>query len=458
MQILEILTFIFYFAAFTFALMKIPFFHIDGAKRSLIPILWAYKLVAGVAFYLIFSFYQPYSTGCDSLIYFEDGKKLSTIAKESPVEYVQLLTGCYSGTSTIEKQTANLEYWNRSFPSVVPNDNRIVIRINSLFSFISLGFYPIHLLLMAFLSFVGLFLIYKAITKLLTGVKQTLLFVIFIIPSTVFWSAGDLKEPVLVLFLGCFFYGLVCFSKEKQWKYLLLLIISSYLLLYTKPYILALIIPCSISFFIAERSKIKREYLIYFAVFAIFGLFVAVVSTYFPDYSAAKILAQKQLDFISMVNTSNSGSKFEIPILDNSLFSLIKNSPTALLNSFLRPWIWESKVWPQTLAAIENIIIICATFVLMLKFRISKVEHRNVALFALFFSILLFILVGLITPNMGALVRYKSIGLPFFFIMLVSGYSIYNINYKSKKINALISRIKKHINQVIWQDENNDLI
>ena len=452
MSILEILTFTFYLAAFTFALMKIPFFHIDGAKRSLIRILWAYKLVAGVAFYLIFSLYQPYSTGCDSLIYFEDGKKLATIAKESPAEYLQLLTGCYSSTSSIEKQTTDLEYWNRSFPSVVPNDNRIVIRINSLFSFISFGFYRVHLLFMAFLSFIGLFLIYKTAAKILTGNKRTLLVAIFIIPSTVFWSAGDLKEPILILLLGCFMYGLVNFAKGKQWKHLLLLIISSYLLLYTKPYVLALIIPCSVSFLIVERNKIRREYLIYLAVFAIFGALIVIVATYFPNYSAAKILAQKQFDFISMVNASNSGSKFEIPLLEDSFFSLLKNSPIALFNSLSRPWIWESKVWPQTLAAIENMIVICATFTLILKFRLSKIEHRNIALFALLFSVLLFILAGLITPNMGALVRYKSIGLPFFLITLVSGYSIRNINCKSKKVNAFIIRIKKSINRIIWQD------
>jgi len=452
LPILEILILTFFLFAFTFALIKIPFFHINKAKKSLVPILWAYKLVAGVAFYLIFSLYQPYSMGCDSLIYFEDGEKLANVAKESPADYFKLLTGCYDEESAIENRTSGLEYWNRSFPSVVPNDNRIVIRINSLFSFISFGFYRVHLLFMAFLSFIGLFLIYKSVTKLLTGIKRTLLFVIFIIPSTVFWSAGDLKEPILVLLLGCFMYGLVNFSRKMEWKHLILLLISSYLLIYTKPYILMLIAPCSISFFIIERFKIKREYLIYFAVFAIFGALIGLVAIWNPEYSLAKLLAQKQFDFISMLNASNSGSKFEIPILENSLFSLIKNSPMALFNSISRPWIWEPVVWPQTLAAIENIAIISTTFILILKFRMSKIEHRNIALFALLFSVLLFILTGLITPNMGALVRYKSIGLPFFFIVLVSGYSIRNIDCRNKRLNTFILRLKTKVNRMIWQD------
>jgi hypothetical protein len=452
LPILEILILTFFLFAFTFALIKIPFFHINKAKKSLVPILWAYKLVAGIAFYLIFSFYQPYSMDCDSLIYFDDGEKLANVAKESPADYFKLLTGCYGEESTIENRTSGLEYWNRSFPSVVPNDNRIVIRINSLFSFISFGFYRVHLLFMAFLSFIGLFLIYKSVTKLLTGIKRTLLFAIFIIPSTVFWSAGDLKEPILVLLLGCFMYGLVSFSRKMEWGHLILLLISSYLLIYTKPYILMLIAPCSISFFIVEQTKIRREYLIYFAVFAFFGALIGLVAIWNPEYSLAKLLAQKQFDFISMLNASNSGSKFEIPILENSFFSLIKNSPIALFNSISRPWIWEPVVWPQTLAAIENIAIISTTFILILKFRMSKIEHRNIALFALIFSVLLFILTGLITPNMGALVRYKSIGLPFFFIVLVSGYSLRNIDCRIKKLNTFILRFKTTVNRMIWED------
>ena len=452
MPIQEILIFTFFLIALSFALIRIPFFHIENAKKTLVPILWVYKLAAGVAFYLIFSLYQPYSMGCDSIIYFEDGKKLANVAKESPGDYYKLLTGCYPDESKMEHRIMGLEYWNRSFPSVVPNDNRIVIRINSLFSFISFGYYRVHLLFMAFLSFIGLFLIYKAITKLLSGIKRTLLFAIFIIPSTVFWSAGDLKEPILVLLLGGFMYGLVEFSKKTDWKPLVLLLISSYLLIYTKPYILMLITPCSIAFYIVERFKPKREYLIYFAIFAFFGALSGLVAIWNPEYSIVKLLAQKQLDFISMLNASNSGSTFEIPKLENSLVSLVKNSPVALFNSLSRPWIWEPAVWPQALAAIENLAVIFTAFLLILKFRMSKIEHRNIALFTLIFSILLFILTGLITPNMGALVRYKSIGLPFLFIALVSGYSVCNFDCRIKKINSLMLRLKVAANKMIWQD------
>lgn len=452
MQILEILTLIFYLIAFTFALIKIPFFRIEKAKKSLILVLWGYKLAAGVAFYLLFSLYQPYSTGGDSEIYFEDGKKLANIAKESPADYLKLVSGCYTDERAFQKQSFGLEYWNRSFPSVVPNDNRIVIRVNSLFSFISFGFYRVHLLFMAFLSFIGLFLIYKAGTKLLTGIKRTLLFAVFVIPSTVFWSAGDLKEPILVLLLGCFVYAMVKFSIEKCWKHLLILLIVSYLLVFTKPYVFALLAPCSIAFFLVERTRIKREYLIYLAVFACFGLFLTFLAIYNPNYSIPKILAQKQFDFISMVNAANTGSRFEIPILKDSFGSMLINSPMAIFNSLSRPWIWEPVVWPQTIAAIENLAVLVISILLILKFKISQIQHRNFALFALVFSVLIFILTGLITPNMGALVRYKSIGLPFMFIALVSGYSSRIFDWKIQKINQQIQQLKNRINRLIWED------
>jgi hypothetical protein len=412
--------------------------------------LWGYKVLAGVVFYMIFSLYKPYSHGSDSDLYFKDGVTLANVAKDNPSAYFQLLTGCYSDDSNFEKFTSKFEYWNRPFPSVVPNDNRIVIRLNSLISFVSFNFYTVHLLFIAFLSFIGLLLIYNTIASLLSNVKRMLVFAVFIIPSTVFWSAGDLKEPILILLFGLFLHALIKSTSKSGLKFIPLLIITLFFMIFTKPYILFLLIPTAISFLIVERFKVKRGVFIYFAVFALFGGLIALISIKYPELSIANLLAGKQLNFISMLSVSSSGSNFDIPILDGTYNSILFNAPLAFINSLSRPLIWEPESWPQFLAALENIVVIAIAILLLIRFRFSKVEHANIALFSFVFCVQLFILAGLITPNMGALVRYKSIGLPFLFIALLSGWSLVNTNGKELFTQDVFKYWRLKIRNYFW--------
>lgn len=433
----ELFLFILFLSLTTFAFIKVPFLKNHGAKKSLIMTLWAYKVLAGVAFYLMFSEYQPYSSGCDSNIYFSDATKLAAVAHESPTDYFKLVTGIYPSDATYEHYTSKMEYWNRSYPSVVPNDNRIVIRVNSLLSFISFGYYRIHLLFMAFFSFIGLLLIYKTILKLFSRLKRTLAIIIFIIPSTVFWTAGVLKEPLLILLLGTYIYTLTNLCKSFKIKHLLIFITVLYLMIFTKPYVLFLLIPISVAFIISERTKSKKIDLIYLSSILLFFGISFIFHKVDATFSVSRILTQKQVDFNAMDIASNSGSHFEIPPLDNSFSSLVTNSPMALFNTLTRPFLWEADSLPKSLSAIENILLLIVIGLFILRFKYKNIEHRNMWLFTLFFSLQLFILSGMITPNMGALARYRSIGIPFLLIALLSSFTPLWIE-KHKKLKQLI--------------------
>jgi len=450
LTISEILILTIYLTAFSYALLKCSFFKIPNAKSKLIISLWGYKVLAGVLFYLIFTFYQPYSHGSDSTVYYEDAIELTKVANEHPLDYAQLITGFYTDESQFNKYTTNLEYWNRSYPSVIPNDNRIVIRLNSLFSFISFKYYSVHLLLMAFLSFIGLLLLYKAIFPYFHQVKKMLVFAIFIIPSTVFWSAGNLKEPILIFLLGCFVYNLIKSTKEKPIKHLFFLAIISFALTYTKPYVLFLLIPISIALFLSERYKSIKVRWVYLAVFLLFGCFIAIITAINPEYSIAKLLTNKQHDFISMVSAGQSGSKFDIPYLNGTYLNIFINSPNAFLNSLSRPLIWEPKTWTQLLAALENLVVIMILMLLSIRFRFSKISNINFWIFFAILGVQLLILTGLITPNMGALVRYKSVGLPFIFIALLAGWSLTDTNGKSHFNYDIFQFWRKKINSYFW--------
>ena len=112
---------------------------------------------------------------------------------------------------------------------------------------------------------------------------------------------------------------------------------------------------------------------------------------------------------------SAAGSSINIPHLDGTFFSLVKNSPLAFLNVAFRPSIFEAKNPLMLISAIENLFIVL--FVLICIFFCSKkVMNRHLLYFCLCIVVLLFVLIGITAPILGAAVRYKIPGLPFLLI------------------------------------------
>ena len=112
---------------------------------------------------------------------------------------------------------------------------------------------------------------------------------------------------------------------------------------------------------------------------------------------------------------SAAGSSINIPHLDGTFFSIVKNSPLAFLNVVFRPSIFEANNPLMLISAIENLFIVL--FVLTCIFFCSKkVMNRHLLYFCLCIVVLLFVLIGITAPILGAAVRYKIPGLPFLLI------------------------------------------
>jgi len=405
-----------YLGLLSFIIAKSKFFRIPFAKKSLSLILWAVKVMATLSFLLIYSLYEPYQKGNDSRVYFSDGLVLHETAKTNPDAFLRIMFG--KEYSQDEKIISKMNYWNRSYDSVVPNDNRTIIRINVLMHFVSFGNYMVHLLLMSFFSFIGLMALYKSVVLMNNKQKWISIIPVFLIPSTIFWSSGNIKEPILVFALGMsvwYFFKTMSYFKISR----LLLFLAYMILLFTiKSYVLFLLIPIMMGYLISKRTNkipVWAVYSLSYLFMISLGLLVAYIK---PSYSFVHLIYTKNLDFINMVNTFHSGSTFAIPNLESSFVDIMLNTPLAIFNALSRPWIWEADIWPKLLAAIENVFLILAMAYLIYKIDFRKSIRHSFFWFCLIFAISLLALSGLVTPNMGALVRYKSPALPFLFIAL----------------------------------------
>ena len=120
-----------------------------------------------------------------------------------------------------------------------------------------------------------------------------------------------------------------------------------------------------------------------------------------------------------IMKLDSSGSKISLQKLEPTLWSVFKNIPSALLNSLIRPTIFEAKNFLSLFAALENLLISILVLVCFLFFKKPTIDEQTIFIFCSSFVFILFSIAGLTTPVLGALVRYKIPALPYLFIVFI---------------------------------------
>ncbi|MCW3084284.1 MAG: hypothetical protein JWP12_1650 [Bacteroidetes bacterium] len=106
-------------------------------------------------------------------------------------------------------------------------------------------------------------------------------------------------------------------------------------------------------------------------------------------------------------------SVIKLKRLKPKLADFIAYSPHAFVNTLIHPTVFEITSKYHLLIALENIAIIILILLAIIFFDKTALKKKEVLLFCLFFAIILFVLIGITTPAIGAMVRYKTIALLF---------------------------------------------
>jgi len=226
------------------------------------------------------------------------------------------------------------------------------------------------------------------------------------------------------------------FSGEYRFRHLLLLAGGLYLLVLTKFYVILLILPGLIAWY-HSRKRNDRMIVILFAVY--YGIYFLVgfnLHYFFPDFNLVDILYWKQKNFYVIAGIQHAKSVISIPELQPSIWGIIRNVPHAFVNTLIRPFLNDVHGNPLILmAAVENILILALlTYALIFSYRKSGPTDPFI-IFSLTFVVLMFVLIGLITPILGALVRYKVPALPFLFFLIT-----YLLDYPLRQLEIAGSR------------------
>lgn len=144
-----------------------------------------------------------------------------------------------------------------------------------------------------------------------------------------------------------------------------------------------------------------------------------------PQLSVAfrvnKLLNQVVRIYSAEIQTSAGRPHFEYPDLRPTPGSVIAHMPRAVANCLTRPWLGESRQPALVATGCENaglLLLLLAAIVAWLRGRGGRLPFGLGAGLALLCLVLAF-LIGLTTPNLGSLHRYRSELLPFLLLLLL---------------------------------------
>lgn len=313
----------------------------------------------------------------------------------------------------LESTIRDTQHWDRSEKDVF-NNNRIMIKTHLLLAFMSNGNIHFHIIFFALLSLIGCLLLFHFFNQRNVTQIAPLIACLFLIPSFTFWSSAMLKESYLIFSLGLLLFSYHQVISKKASYYFLPLILSIYILFLIKPYVLWCLIPALIFLILLDKNFSIKKAILYSQI----GFLVPTSLLLGP--SIVDFILRKHNEFIALGIAEEANSLSSRMIFDSSMDLLI-STPALLLNLF-RPSIFEIDSAFTGLNAVENTLLLLLLFYILVKSK--SIFCKPINYFIVIFSVYYLILISLTVPIIGALVRYKSIILPFLFLIPFTDESI----------------------------------
>jgi len=411
---------------------RLAFFRLEELPRWAAPALFLVKVLFGFALWAVYTFYYTDRVNSDIYKFYDDARYIHQSYSENKTAFIGLMTG--SEDSSLNVYTGQMKNWERNFNKAVPfNENRFVIRLNALMMFVSGENIHVHTVLFCFLSFIGCLLLLKLFQHFLESGKKRWAPLMVLFPSFLFWTSGGLKESLIVLALGLLLYGFLLFRERKIVAGILFLL-GIALLLITKYFLLICLLPAMAAYYLfVNRIDAKTAIFKYAGVIILTLIILQLIAPIGKGTNFARIISKKQKYAIGEAKYMKAGSYSEVPAVDSTIVSVVSKLPIGLWNTMMKPYAWQSKNPMMLLSAAENIFVLLLLTLAVL-YRDRKITYDyNILLFMIISVVLYFSIIGIMTPVLGNLVRYKVVMMPLLIFVLLYVTDIDRLAIKSKR-------------------------
>jgi hypothetical protein len=426
MNFIQVILFIFWLVVAFFALNKLSVFKHSGLKQSFLFSLFILKLLAGTFLILIYTYYYPDRQTADIYKYYDDAVVIHSAVYQDPSAYLELVTGingesnqCKPYLDQMSNWAPHSEQWLAYAQTGDYNffmSNRLITRIHAVLIPFSQGFIYTHGIFFNLFSMLGLVLFYRLLQEKLK--PNTIAWLLFcVIPSTLLWCSGLLKDCLVFSAVCIFLYALFLDkSALKLPQRLLILLFMIAILLYTKFYVMAaLTVP--VIWVLSEKylfnNNRKRSFVFLF-VFA-FGLLISPLGN-----KLAEVFSGKREEALKAAVFGDAKNQCFYHNIDPTIGAIIQEVPKSLYQAFCFPLPWQSNGSPFILlASLENLLPILLITLLLLG--VDRRKHlTSLEIGLLLYVLSLAFIIGFTTPVTGGLVRYKTAFFPFALLLIAN--------------------------------------
>lgn len=396
-----------YLILFAWLVTKVKFFTKSGLTNSQLVILFLLKVMAGIVYGWIGANYAGMAKMVDTWVYHYEAIQDYQLLKTHPWEF---FTNIFY--SPYPDKYANFFGENSWWNDLKGN---FFIKILALFDVISFGHYYINVVIYSFVSLFGPIPLYRVMKDVFPSKKIVILLATFFIPSFLFWTSGLHKDGLIFVGFAFVFYQIYFgFKRGFSFKRILLIVFGLILVLGLRAFYIVPLVPALLAWILAERLK-PKPILIYSIVYVAFAILFFTARYVSPKFDFPAAVSAKQKAFINLTG----GSSIKVNPVEPTLGSFIVNAPQAVSLAILRPYPTDVHHLLSLAAAIE-IDFLLLLFLVFLFWRKNGTPVNAFLLFCIFFSTSVLLMVGYTVNNLGAIVRYRSVVIPFLIVLIAA--------------------------------------
>ena len=372
-------------------------------------IIFFLKVIAAIFYGWVGIYYGGYAKMWDTWAFHTSGLYEYHLLQTDPHEYLtNLFRNGYEDGMNRFFESRN-SYWNDL-------KGNVFVKMLSLFDVLSQGHYYVNVIFYSFLSLFGPIAIYRVMKDAFPGKKRLILFSLFGFPSFLYWTSGIHKEGMIFTGIAISVYCIYFAHKEGRFsgKKIIALLLSVILVLILRNFVAILLIPALFTFYIANKYK-KHSLLIFSSLYVLFIILFFNIRQVIPRLDFPGAVVEKQQAFIKIKR-----GKTTVPIkaLEPTAISFLENTPQALNLTVLRPYPKDVHHLLSLVSVIEMNLLYLLVLLFLWK-RNRDPMDRTLIYFCLFFAFSVLLAIGFSNNNIGAIVRYRTVVIPFLIIPLV---------------------------------------
>lgn len=409
----------------------------DAGYKYYVPALFL-KLLGGIGVCLVYTIYY---NGGDTTNFFADAVRFNKILFRDPGGYFYLMT---HDTKDIDYSLFDSEI---GYPIYMRDNNAyFVVKFTSLFVLVGCRSYVASTLLVAWVSFFGVWKLFRLFSDAFPQIRSELAIAVFFMPSVFFWGSGILKDTITFSTIGYLVssFSMLLIKRKKVLANLFIIFLSCYVILSVKAYILLGMMPGLLLWIVMAYSEkvsgsMKKALLIPVFIILFFGfgfLMVFLLQGSLGEYSTDNVVFKAVETQKDLKADYYQGNSFDIGEYEPTFIGILKKAPIAIFTCIFRPSLLEANNVVMFISALENAFILFITLRMLIRVRIFGVFKyfikNSLLSYAIVFSFFFAFSVGFSTSNFGSLVRYKIPIIPFY-VAAIYIIEYYNAEAKAQK-------------------------